>query len=139
MNFIIVHSEPAKNNFIQLLVEHFPLLASAILDESRDDLIYSQVSCLTDYANACLENGQFFEFKRAVAFFYFTIEQFDGVVEDALYLNFLGDLEMHGNMLAYQEARALFKPEHLRFWAEWRAKYFGETYLVDYLPNSSPA
>jgi hypothetical protein len=133
MDFIIVSSEHSSEKFIQLLVEQFPMLEAAVLDENLLDIIYSQVSCLTDYANSCLNNGQFIEFERTVTFFYQIVKQVDSTTEDALYLNFLGELRMHNDTPIHKAARALLKPEELEFWAEWRARYFGETYFLDYL------
>jgi hypothetical protein len=133
VNFVIVEPEISYPEFIRLLTEQFPTIKSAVLDASRSDLIYLQVSCLTDYANACLKNNQSSEFARAVDFFQQTVEKADRLTEDALYLNFLGDLQMSDNNPVGCAARALLKPEYLRFWAEWRARYFGENYLVNYL------
>jgi hypothetical protein len=133
MNSVITPSDSSREKFIQLLVERFPSLKSEVLDESRSDLIYSQVSCLTDYANNCLQNGLVGEFEKAIALFYQTVGKVDSTTEDALFLNFLGDLEMDGDTPDYQSARALLQSEHLHFWAEWRARHFGEKHLINYL------
>lgn len=135
VNFVIVKKEPETTypEFIRLLTEQFPVIADDVLDESRSDLIYLQVSCLTDYANACLRNNQSSEFARAVEFFQQTVEKADILTEDALYLNFLGDLQMGENIPVEYAARELLKPEYLKFWAEWRAKHFGENHLLNYL------
>ena len=133
MNFVVMLPDFPRERFIQLLVERFPSLKSEVLDESRSDLIYLQVSCLTDYANSCLQNGLVDEFEKAIAFFYHTVGKVDNTAEDALFLNFLGDLEMDGDTPDYQRARALLQAEHLQFWAEWRATHFGEKHLANYL------
>lgn len=73
------------------------------------------------------------DFERVVTFFYQTIKQVDSTTKDALYLNFLGDLEMPNSTPIHQAARALLHPEELEFWAKWRARHFGENYLLDYL------
>jgi len=133
MSFVVMPSAFPREQFIQLLLERFPSLKAEVLDESRSDLIYLQVSCLTDYANSCLRDGLICEFEKAIAFFYQTVGKVDITAEDALFLNFLGDLEMDGDTPDYQRARALLQAEHLQFWAEWRARHFGEKHLIDYL------
>ncbi|MGI4875776.1 MAG: DUF7674 family protein, partial [Janthinobacterium lividum] len=127
MNFIIIQPELPREEFIKLLVEKFPMLKDEILDESREDLIYSQVNCLAEYANNCLRNDQLPEFESAINFFQDTIKKADSITDNALYLDFLGCLEMHGETATHQAARALLLPEYLEFWTEFRARYFRQS------------
>jgi hypothetical protein len=97
MNPVIMASAYSREEFIKLLIEQFPFLESAVLDEGVSGLIYLEVSCLTNYANSCLHNGRLLDFERVVTFFYQTVNKVNSTAKDALYLNFLGDLEMPDN------------------------------------------
>jgi hypothetical protein len=127
-NFIIIKPQLSQVEFIRLAVEQFPAVAADILDDSREDLIYSQVYCLAEYANSCIESNQLDEFKRAVNFVQQAIKRVDSTTVDALYLDFLGCLKMHGDAPNYQAARACLTEDNSAFWEEFRARFFGEKF-----------
>ncbi len=64
MNFVIVKPRISQDEFIQCLIEQFPMLESELQDEDYQGLIYLQVACLTRYANNCLSVGRFDELKK---------------------------------------------------------------------------
>jgi hypothetical protein len=120
MNFVIVKPKISQEEFIQHLIELFPVLEYELKDEDYQGLIHLQVACLTRYANHCLSTGRLDELKRIFDFFQETVEKVDSATENALYVSFLEHLEMDMDNKHGEEAKQLLKPEYMKVWNELR-------------------
>ncbi|MFM7856566.1 MAG: hypothetical protein ACKO96_32745, partial [Flammeovirgaceae bacterium] len=118
MNFQIVKSELPANEFLKLLVDHFPEIKNEVLDPDYDGLIHLQVGGLYNYANKCVDTKRFDELKKIFDFFEATVTKVHTTVENAVYVSFLEHVDFKG--LNEKEIKKYLNPDIYKTWAEIR-------------------
>lgn len=118
MNFQIVKPELTTDEFLQLLVDHFPETKDEVLDPDYVGLIHLQVGGFANYANKCIETKRFDELKKIFDFFGATVNKVHKTVENALYVSFLEHVDFKG--LNEKQIRKYLKADLFNTWTQLR-------------------
>lgn len=118
MKFQIVKPELTADEFLQLLVDYFPVTKDEVFDPDYVGLIHLQVGGFANYTNKCIETKRFDELKKIFDFFEATVNKVNTTVENALYVSFLEHVEFKG--LNEKEIKKYLNADLFKTWTQLR-------------------
>lgn len=115
MKLKIVNPELSVDEFLQLLVNHFPESTEEVLDPDFIGLIHLQLGGFANYTNKCIETKRFDELKKIFIFFEASVGKVHATVENALYVSFLEHVGFKG--LNEKEIKTYLSPCFFNIWS----------------------